>query len=313
MLLTTSNMNDGNGFRIHGIWNPYEKPDLMFVILYYICAFFGGVTAILVVNLRFRPRNLVFYSKVFVCILMVSNFSLVFSESVQILLYRVLLIQFFRERLTFYYTSMVDSSCFLITYTISFIIAYAIVYNIKQNWDRTTYDIVPIKELIICELQTKLKDLDISIELNTTHSTKDFRESMVIDDFINTSEYNANVRSPIKTQILQHSPDNSSKEDVKTLELSIYDDNNIRLEEIARRQQLSQLSLSYGVSVKDIYKAILALGGNDILFDSVDNFNNYSSQPTKGQFIHQSKASIDEQIIEDSSEKGSNDQNNSNN
>ena len=61
-------MNDGNGYRINGIWNPYEKSHIMYVIFYYTWAILGGIFAILVINVGIRPQNLVKQSKVLVCI-----------------------------------------------------------------------------------------------------------------------------------------------------------------------------------------------------------------------------------------------------
>ena len=63
-------------------------------------------------------------------------------------------------------------------------------YHKQNNWNRTSYDIEPIKNLIISQLQVKLNNLNASIELNTTISSKDFRESMVIDNYENTSNFN---------------------------------------------------------------------------------------------------------------------------
>ena len=304
-LLSTKNLNDGNGYRINGIWNPYEKSHIMYVIFYYTWAILGGIFAILIINVGIRPQNLVKQSKVLVCIQIVSNFTLIFSESIQILLYRVLLIPYFRESLTFYYASLVDSCCFVITYTVVFIVTYLLVYHKQNNWNRTSYDIEPIKNLIISQLEGKLNNLNASIELNTTISSKDFRESMVIDNYENTSSFNTNFNTLSKNY--------DSKQPIVQSNYDSYNQNNIFIdfclpkeEDQIRRQKMSDQSLSYGISVKDIYRSFLTLAGNECVFDSVDNFNPIQQQNSNN--LQQSKASIDgtlmnSEIIEESNQE----------
>ena len=126
----------------------------------------------------------------------------------------------------------------MITYTIVFIVTYLLVYHKQNNWNRTSYDIEPIKNLIISQLEGKLNNLNASIELNTTISSKEFRESMVIDNYENTSSFNTNFNTLSKNY--------DSKQPIVQSNYDSYNQNNIFIdfclpkeEDQIRRQKMS--------------------------------------------------------------------------
>ena len=128
---------------------------------------------------------------------------------------------------------------------------------------------------------------------------------MVIDNYENTSSFNTNFNTVSRNY--------DSKQPIVQSNYDSYNQNNIFIdfclpneEDQIRRQKMSDQSLSYGISVKDIYRSFLTLAGNECVFDSVDNFNPIQQQNSNN--LQQSKASIDgtlmnSEIIEESNQE----------